>query len=211
LPHHRRRVHARRGSGHPPLAAGADGGDGNEVQLSREEKLRILGRLTDAETLETFLHKKYIGAKRFSLEGGESLIPLMDWLIEEFGERGGEEIVIGMAHRGRLNILANVLNKDLTAIFAEFEDKDAQELMGRGDVKYHLGYSSDRVTRTGKQLHLSLAFNPSHLEWVNTVVEGRVRAKQDRDEPRDPERKKVLPCSSTATRPSPGRAWWPRR
>ena len=166
---------------------------GNEIQLSREEKLRILARLTDAETLETFLHKKYIGAKRFSLEGGESLILLMDWLIEEFGERGGEEIVIGMAHRGRLNILANILNKDLTAIFAEFEDKDAKELMGRGDVKYHLGYSSDRVTRTGKQLHLSLAFNPSHLEWVNTVVEGRVRAKQDRDEPRDPERKKVLP------------------
>jgi len=166
---------------------------GNEVQLSRDEKLRILARLTDAETLETFLHKKYIGAKRFSLEGGESLIPLMDWLIEEFGDRGGEEIVIGMAHRGRLNILANILNKDLTAIFAEFEDKDAQELMGRGDVKYHLGYSSDRVTRSGKQLHLSLAFNPSHLEWVNTVVEGRVRAKQDRDEPRDPERKKVLP------------------
>ncbi|HKC60389.1 MAG TPA: 2-oxoglutarate dehydrogenase E1 component [Myxococcales bacterium] len=166
---------------------------GNEVQLSREEKLRILARLTDAETLETFLHKKYIGAKRFSLEGAESLIPLMDWLIEEFGERGGEEIVIGMAHRGRLNILANILHKDLTAIFAEFEDKDVQELMGRGDVKYHLGYSSDRVTRSGKELHLSLAFNPSHLEWVNTVVEGRVRAKQDRDEPRDPERKKVLP------------------
>jgi len=166
---------------------------GNEVQLSREERLRILARLTDAETLETFLHKKYIGAKRFSLEGGESLIPLMDWLIEEFGERGGEEIVIGMAHRGRLNILANVLHKDLSAIFAEFEDKDAQELMGRGDVKYHLGYSSDRVTSSGKHLHLSLAFNPSHLEWVNTVVEGRVRAKQDRDEPRDPERKKVLP------------------
>jgi 2-oxoglutarate dehydrogenase E1 component len=166
---------------------------GNEIQLSREEKLHILARLTDAETLETFLHKKYIGAKRFSLEGGESLIPLMDRLIEEFGDRGGEEIVIGMAHRGRLNILANILNKDLTAIFAEFEDKDAQELMGRGDVKYHLGYSSDWLTRSGKELHLSLAFNPSHLEWVNGVVEGRVRAKQDRDEPRDPERKKVLP------------------
>src|SRR5438270_765280 len=158
-----------------------------------EAQLRILARLTDAETLETFLHKKYIGAKRFSLEGGESLIPLMDWLIEEFGDKGGEEIVIGMAHRGRLNILANILNKDLTAIFAEIEDKDAQGLMGRGDVKYHLGYSSDRVTRSGKELHLSLAFNPSHLEWVNGVVEGRVRAKQDRDEPRDPERKKVLP------------------
>src|SRR5438445_2865621 len=166
---------------------------GNEIQLTREEKLRILGRLTDAETVETFLHKKYIGAKRFSLEGGESLIPLMDWLIEEFGERGGEEIVIGMAHRGRLNILANILQKDLSAIFAEFEDKDAQELMGRGDVKYHLGYSSDRLTRSGKRLQRSLAFDPSHREWVNGVVEGRVRAKQDRDEPRDPERKKVLP------------------
>jgi len=165
---------------------------GNEARLSREEKLRILERLTDAETLETFLHRKYIGAKRFSLEGGESLIPLMDWLIEEYGDRGGEEIVIGMAHRGRLNILANVLHKDLTAIFAEFEDKEAQAMMGRGDVKYHLGYSSDRVTRSGQQLHLSLAFNPSHLEWVNGVVEGRVRAKQDRDD-RDPSRKKVLP------------------
>src|SRR5205807_2453372 len=164
----------------------------NEATLSREERLRILARLTDAETLETFLHKKYIGAKRFSLEGGESLIPLMDWLIEEFSSRGGEEIVIGMAHRGRLNILANVLKKDLSEIFAEFEDKDAREMLGRGDVKYHMGYSSDRTTRGGNNVHLSMAFNPSHLEWVNTVVEGRVRAKQDRDG-RDPERKKVLP------------------
>ncbi len=165
---------------------------GNQARLTREEKLRILKRLTDAETLETFLHKKYIGAKRFSLEGGESLIPLIDWLIEEFAEKGGEEIVIGMAHRGRLNVLSNILQKNVSAIFAEFEDRDAELLLGRGDVKYHMGYSADRETRGGKHLHLSLAFNPSHLEWVNTVVEGRVRAKQDRDG-RDPERRKVLP------------------
>ena len=165
---------------------------GNQAQLSRDEKLRILKRLTDAETLETFLHKKYIGAKRFSLEGGESLIPLIDWLIEEFAARGGEEIVIGMAHRGRLNVLSNILQKNVSDIFAEFEDRDAELLLGRGDVKYHMGYSADRETRGGKNVHLSLAFNPSHLEWVNTVVEGRVRAKQDRDG-RDPERRKVLP------------------
>src|SRR4051794_10282221 len=165
---------------------------GNEPLLDREEKLRILDRLTDAETLETFLHKKYIGAKRFSLEGGESLIPCMDWLIEEFGHHDGEEIVIGMAHRGRLNLLANILDKDLSEIFVEFEDKDAQAMLGRGDVKYHMGYSSDRVAKNARKIHLSLSFNPSHLEWVNAVVEGRVRAKQDRDG-RDPTRKKVLP------------------
>jgi len=164
----------------------------NEATLEREQKLRILARLTDAETLETFLHTKYLGAKRFSLEGGESVIPLLDWLIEEFGSSGGDEIVLGMAHRGRLNILANILDKNLGDIFAEFEDRDAELLLGRGDVKYHMGYSSDRVTRSGKKLHLSLAFNPSHLEIVDPVVEGRVRAKQDRDG-RDPRRKKVLP------------------
>src|ERR1041384_3346732 len=169
----------------------------NTASLSREEKLRILARLTDAETLETFLHRKYIGKKRFSLEGGESLIPLLDWLIEEFSKIGGEEIVVGMAHRGRLNVLVNVLGKGLHELFAEFEDSEAEveNMLGRGDVKYHLGYSSNR----GK-MHLSLAFNPSHLEIVNPVVEGRVRAKQDRTlnwagapQPRDPERRKVLP------------------
>jgi 2-oxoglutarate dehydrogenase E1 component len=164
----------------------------NEPSLTREERLRILARLTEAETLETFLHKKYIGKKRFSLEGGEGLIPALDWLIEESGARGVEEVVVGMAHRGRLNILANILGKKHGDIFAEFEDKNAQELLGRGDVKYHLGYSSDREIRGGRKVHLSLAFNPSHLEWVNTVVEGRVRAKQDREN-RDPERKKVMP------------------
>ncbi len=152
----------------------------NQVSLSREEKTRILERLTDGETLETFLHKRFGAYKRFSLEGGESLIPAMDWLIEEASARGVEEIVLGMAHRGRLNVLANILGKRTGEIFTEFEDRDAQELIGRGDVKYHMGYSSDRTTRAGKKVHLSLAFNPSHLEIVNPVVEGRVRAKQDR-------------------------------
>jgi 2-oxoglutarate dehydrogenase E1 component len=174
---------------------------GNEANLTREQKLRILARLTDAETLETFLHRKYVGKKRFSLEGAESLIPLLDWLIDEFGAAGGEEIVLGMAHRGRLNVLVNVLGKGLNELFAEFEDTDEVEAMlGRGDVKYHLGYSSNRRMPDGRDLHLSLAFNPSHLEIVNPVVEGRVRAKQDRElnwagapNQRDPERRKVIP------------------
>ena len=175
---------------------------GNEAQLERDQKIRILKRLTDAETLETFLHKKYIGKKRFSLEGGESLIPLLDWLIHEFDAAGGDEIVLGMAHRGRLNVLVNVLNKGLNELFAEFEDaeSDIQTMIGRGDVKYHMGYSTDRKMPSGRNMHLSLAFNPSHLEIVDPVVNGRVRAKQDRDvnwegQPaqRDPERRKVLP------------------
>jgi 2-oxoglutarate dehydrogenase E1 component len=173
---------------------------GNAARLSRDQKLRILARLTDAETLETFLHRKYIGKKRFSLEGAESLIPLLDWLIDEFGAQGGEEIVLGMAHRGRLNVLVNVLGKGLNELFAEFEDTEVETMLGRGDVKYHLGYSSDRRMPDGRSLHLSLAFNPSHLEIVDPVVEGRVRAKQDRNmnwegapRQRDPERRKVLP------------------
>ena len=165
---------------------------GNAPSLTREQKLRILARLTDAETIETFLHKKYIGKKRFSLEGSESLIPALDWLIDEFGARGGEEMVLGMAHRGRLNVLVNIMGKGLNELFAEFEDANPEELLGRGDVKYHLGYSSDRKLKDGRSMHLSLAFNPSHLEIVNPVVEGRARAKQDRDN-RDPERRKVLP------------------
>src|SRR5438477_1267101 len=168
---------------------------GNEPDLTREQKLRILARLTDAETLETFLHRKYIGKKRFSLEGGESLIPLLDWLLDEFEKLQGEELVLGMAHRGRLNVLVNVLGKGLNELFAEFEDQEVETMIGRGDVKYHMGYSTDRG-----RLHLSLAFNPSHLEIVDPVVEGRVRAKQDRNlnwagapAVRDPERRKVLP------------------
>src|SRR3954468_18462116 len=174
---------------------------GNAARLSRDQKLRILARLTDAETLETFLHRKYIGKKRFSLEGAESLIPLLDWLIDEFGAKGGEEIVVGMAHRGRLNVLVNVLGKGFNELFAEFEDTEVETMLGRGDVKYHMGYSTDRKMRDGRSMHLSLAFNPSHLEIVNPVGEGRVRAKQDHCADkgegcfaaRDPERRAVLP------------------
>jgi 2-oxoglutarate dehydrogenase E1 component len=153
----------------------------NRLALDREEQLRILTMLSDAEIFEQFIHRSYeAGTKRFSLEGGEALIPLLDLLIERGGAQGVNEIVLGMAHRGRLNVLANIMQKSVREIFAAFEDKDAQLHLGSGDVKYHLGYSSDRVTESGKSVHLTLTFNPSHLEFVNPVVEGRSRAKQDR-------------------------------
>jgi 2-oxoglutarate dehydrogenase E1 component len=152
----------------------------NRIALSRAEQLRILTRLTDATVFEEFLQKKYIGAKSFSLEGGETLIPLLDLLIERAGNDGVEEIVLAMAHRGRLNVLANIMGKPHRAIFREFEDVDPELYAGHGDVKYHLGHSSDWETAAGKKVHLSLCFNPSHLEFVNPVAVGRVRAKQDR-------------------------------
>jgi 2-oxoglutarate dehydrogenase E1 component len=153
---------------------------GNRAGLDRTEVLRVLTKLTDAEIFEQFIHKNYVGAKRFSLEGAESMIAMLDLLIESAGSFGLEEIVIGMAHRGRLNVLANIMGKNVREIFAQFEDKNARLFLGGGDVKYHLGYSSNRVTASGAKVHLSLAFNPSHLEFVDPVVEGRVRAKQDR-------------------------------
>jgi 2-oxoglutarate dehydrogenase E1 component len=152
----------------------------NRHQLDENEVLRVLTKLTDAEIFEQFIHKNYVGSKRFSSEGAESLIPLLELLIDYAGAHGVEEILFGMAHRGRLNVLVNVLGKNAREIFAAFDDKHPDRFMGGGDVKYHLGYSSDRVTSSGKSVHLSLAFNPSHLEWVNPVVEGRARAKQDR-------------------------------
>ncbi len=153
----------------------------NRLTLGREEQLRILTALTDAEIFEQFIHKSYeAGTKRFSLEGGEALIPLLDLLIERAGGHEVREIVLGMAHRGRLNVLANIMQKSVREIFAAFEDKNAEAHLGSGDVKYHLGYSSDRITASGRNVHLTLAFNPSHLEFVNPVVEGRTRAKQDR-------------------------------
>ncbi len=152
----------------------------NAIQLSRKEQIRILTRLTDATLFEEFIQRKFIGAKSFSLEGGETLIPLLDLCFEHAGEQGVREIVIGMAHRGRLNVLANILGKSPQKIFREFEDVDPELYMGGGDVKYHLGYSSDWRTRSGQNLHLSLCFNPSHLEYVNPVALGRMRAKQDR-------------------------------
>jgi 2-oxoglutarate dehydrogenase E1 component len=155
-------------------------GTENRIRVSREEQLRILTRLTDAVIFEEFIQKKFLGAKSFSLEGSESLIPLLDLAIERGGELGLKEIVIGMAHRGRLNVLANILGKSPRQIFREFADSDPELHKGRGDVKYHLGYSTEYETLSGRKLHLSLCFNPSHLEFVNPVALGRIRAKQDR-------------------------------
>jgi 2-oxoglutarate dehydrogenase E1 component len=154
-----------------------------------EKKKHILDRLTAAEGLERFLHTKYVGQKRFSLEGGESFIASMDELIQQAGTRGVQEIVIGMAHRGRLNVLVNTLGKMPGDMFAEF-DHTAPEDLPAGDVKYHQGFSSD-VSTSGGPVHLSLAFNPSHLEIVNPVVEGSVRARMDRRG--DPLGNQVLP------------------
>ncbi len=150
----------------------------SKPSFSAEKKKHILDRLTAAEGLERYLHTKYVGQKRFSLEGGESFIAAMDALIQHAGSRGVQEIVIGMAHRGRLNVLVNTLGKMPKDLFAEFEHKAAEDLPA-GDVKYHQGFSSD-VSTPGGAVHLSLAFNPSHLEIVNPVVEGSVRARQDR-------------------------------
>lgn len=155
-------------------------GTENRLQLNRDEQLRIFTRLTDAITFEEFIRKKFVGAKTFSLEGSESLIPLLDLAIEKAGEQGIREIVIGMAHRGRLNVLANIMGKSARQIFREYADADWKTYSGRGDVKYHLGHSSDWTTAGGQQIHLSLCFNPSHLEFVNPVALGRTRAKQDR-------------------------------
>lgn len=152
----------------------------NRLQLSRDEQLRILTRLTDAVTFEEFIRRKFPGAKTFSLDGSESLIPLLDLAIEKAGEQGIQEVVLGMAHRGRLNVLANILRKSARQIFREYADTDWKTHSGRGDVKYHLGHSCDWTTARGDKIHLSLCFNPSHLEMVNPVALGRTRAKQDR-------------------------------
>ena len=150
----------------------------SKPQFTAEKKLHILDRLSAAEGLERFLHTKYVGQKRFSLEGGESFIASMDELIQRGGSLGLQEIVIGMAHRGRLNVLVNSLGKVPADLFAEF-DHTAPEDLPSGDVKYHQGFSSD-VSTPGGPVHLTLAFNPSHLEIVNPVVEGSVRARMDR-------------------------------
>lgn len=151
----------------------------NRLNLSSDEQKRIFTQLTDALIFEEFIQKKYTGAKSFSLQGAESLIPLLDLMIERSSEQGVREIVLGMAHRGRLNVLANIMRKNPKQIFREFDDVDAAHFEGRGDVKYHLGYSCDFATPAGDNVHLSLCFNPSHLEFVNPVVLGRLRAKVD--------------------------------
>jgi 2-oxoglutarate dehydrogenase E1 component len=151
----------------------------NRTQLDAEDRERILENLSAAELFERFLATRFVGQKRFGLEGAESLIPLLDTLVEDAPGHGVREYVIGMAHRGRLNVLANLLGKSYEMIFSEFEDiEDIESPFGSGDVKYHKGYSTDRRTRDGHRVHLSLTGNPSHLEAVNPVVEGRSRAKQ---------------------------------
>ncbi|WP_264474639.1 2-oxoglutarate dehydrogenase E1 component [Leeia speluncae] len=151
--------------------------------FSTDKKKRILKQITAAETLEKYLHTKYVGQKRFSLEGGESLIASIDELIQGAGERGVHEMVIGMAHRGRLNVLVNSLGKSPKDLFSEFEGRPTTDLPS-GDVKYHMGFSAD-IPTPGGPIHLSLAFNPSHLEIVNPVVVGSVRARQERRKDRD--------------------------
>jgi 2-oxoglutarate dehydrogenase E1 component len=149
-------------------------------RFSGDEKKNILWQLTAAEGLERYLHTKYVGQKRFSLEGGDSLIPLLDELVQQAGRDGVEETIIGMAHRGRLNVLVNLLGKAPKDLFSEFEGQyDLAKLRGSGDVKYHKGYSADLKTASGN-VHVALAFNPSHLEVVNAVVEGSARARQER-------------------------------
>jgi 2-oxoglutarate dehydrogenase E1 component len=152
----------------------------NRIHLTREEQLRLLTKLTDAVVFEEFIHRKYIGAKRFSLEGAESLIPLLDIAVETAAEHGIDEIVFGMAHRGRINVLANIVDKSPAQIFREFDDNDPENFFGRGDVKYHMGHSTDATCSNGRKIHLTLCFNPSHLEFVNPVAVGRTRAKEER-------------------------------
>ncbi|MGH8264133.1 MAG: 2-oxoglutarate dehydrogenase E1 subunit family protein, partial [Steroidobacteraceae bacterium] len=149
-------------------------------RFSAEEQKVILAQLTAAEGLERYLHTKYVGQRRFSLEGGDSLIPLLDDLVQQTGKGGVEEVIIGMAHRGRLNVLVNLLGKSPGVLFSEFEGRyEHGPQSGSGDVKYHKGFSSDLKT-PGGNVHVALAFNPSHLEVVDPVVEGSVRARQER-------------------------------
>jgi 2-oxoglutarate dehydrogenase E1 component len=151
----------------------------NHGKFSVVEKKHILRKLNEAVSFENFLHTKYVGQKRFSLEGNESLIPALDALIEKAASYGVKEFVMGMAHRGRLNTLTNIFGKSAKDIFSEFDGKDYEEEVFDGDVKYHLGWTSDRLTDNGNRINLSIAPNPSHLETVGSVVEGITRAKQD--------------------------------
>lgn len=164
----------------------------NQPRFEREQKIRILRKVMEAEQFERFLHTRYVGQKRFSLEGSETLIPAMDALVEKCPAMGIEEIVMGMAHRGRLNVLANILGKSYEYIFREFSENYIPETIhGDGDVKYHLGFECFRPTSTGNEIEIRLAANPSHLEAVNPVVQGKARARQRIRG--DWDRKRVLP------------------
>jgi 2-oxoglutarate dehydrogenase E1 component len=167
-------------------------GFGKEIQFTKQGRKAILNKMVEAEGFEKFLHVKYMGTKRFGLDGGEALIPAMEQIIKRGGALGVEEIIIGMPHRGRLNVLANVMGKPYRAIFNEFQGGSykPEDVGGSGDVKYHLGASSDREF-DGNKVHLSLTANPSHLEAVNPVVLGKARAKQSQKN--DTDRSKVLP------------------
>lgn len=165
----------------------------NLPHFNVEQKKNILDKLNEAVSFENFLHTKYVGQKRFSLEGGESIIPALDALIEAAAEKGVEQFVMGMAHRGRLNILANIFGKATQDIFSEFDGKDYDQEYFDGDVKYHLGLTSERKTKSGKSININLAPNPSHLETVGAVIEGIARAKQDKYFPDD--FSKVLPIA----------------
>ncbi|MDD2273421.1 MAG: thiamine pyrophosphate-dependent enzyme, partial [Desulfuromonadaceae bacterium] len=147
--------------------------------LSRDDKLHILEKLHQAALFELFLHRRFVGQKRFSLEGGEILIPVLDRVICNCPEAGVSDVVIGMSHRGRLNVLAHILRKPYETLFAEFKESISPGFIGDGDVKYHKGHSSD-IDVDGHQIHVTIAANPSHLEAVNAVVEGKSRARQDR-------------------------------
>jgi len=163
----------------------------NHPDFDEKQKKQILKKLNEAVSFESFLHTKYVGQKRFSLEGGESLIPALDALIENAAERGVKEFVMGMAHRGRLNTLTNIFGKSAKDIFSEFDGKDYEQDIFDGDVKYHLGWTSCRTTDNGNEININIAPNPSHLEAVGAVVEGITRAKQDRRYEGD--NSKVLP------------------
>ncbi len=171
--------------------------EGVKVELTDEEQRRILERLNAAEAFERFLNTKYLGHKRFGIEGGESVVPMLDFVLSEAADDGFEEVVMGMAHRGRLNVLANVIGKSYSQIFREFEgDLDPSTTQGSGDVKYHVGATGKHASLAGNEVHLTLASNPSHLEAVDPVVVGMVRALQDRfrrDEPTSDAGSKVLP------------------
>ncbi len=164
----------------------------SKPDLSPESRKWILERLTAAEGMERYLHSRYVGQKRFSLEGGESLIVIMSALVQRAGTAGCKEMVVGMAHRGRLNVLVNILGKNPADLFSEFEGK-SQSALSSGDVKYHQGFSSDIKISGNQYMHLTLAFNPSHLEIVSPVVEGSVRSRQDRHE--DSDGQLVLPIA----------------
>ena len=165
--------------------------NGNKTNFDKSQKLQILKKIIEAVTFEKFLHTKYVGQKRFSLEGGESLIPALDSLIERAATLGVKEFIVGMSHRGRLNTLTNIFGKPVEGIFNDFDGKDYEEKAFDGDVKYHLGWSSERKTDSGVKVYMNIAPNPSHLEAVGPVVQGIARAKQEKYHPENIEN--VLP------------------